>query len=64
MQAHVLHNLIEGSTRIYVEDQTHFKVGKIIIICELFMAQVTGSDHLCLIDHWIEIILLDHSLER
>ena len=25
--------------RIYVDDQTHFKVGKIIIICELFMAQ-------------------------
>ena len=31
---------LRGVTRIYVEDQTHFKVGKIIIISELFMAQV------------------------
>ena len=31
---------LKGVTRIYVEGQAHFKVGKIIIICELFMAQV------------------------
>ena len=35
-------------TRIYVDDQTHFKVGKIIIICELFMAQVIALGSLVL----------------
>ena len=40
---------LKGVTRIYVEDQTHFKVGKIIIICELFMVQVTGFGSLALV---------------
>ena len=39
---------LKGVTRIYVEDQTHFKVGKIIIICELFMAQVIAFGSLVL----------------
>ena len=39
---------LKGVTRIYVEDQTHFKVGRIIIICELFMAQVIGLGSLVL----------------
>ena len=38
---------LKGVTRIYVEDQTHFKVGKIIIICELFMAQVIAFRITC-----------------
>ena len=38
---------LKGVTRIYVDDQTHFKVGKIIIICELFMAQVIGLRITC-----------------
>ena len=38
----------KGVTRIYVDDQTHFKVGKIIIICELFMAQVIALGSLVL----------------
>ena len=40
---------LKGVTRIYVDDQTHFKVGKIIIIiCELFMAQIIGLGSLVL----------------
>ena len=39
---------LKGVTRIYVEDQTHFKVGKIILICELFMAQVIAFGSLVL----------------
>ena len=39
---------LKGVTRLYVEDQTHFKVGKIIIICELFMAQVIAFGSLVL----------------
>ena len=39
---------LKGVTRIYVDDQTHFKVGKIIIICELFMAQVIALGSLVL----------------
>ena len=39
---------LKGMTRIYVDDQTHFKVGKIIIICELFMAQVVAFGSLVL----------------
>ena len=39
---------LKGVTKIYVEDQTHFKVGKIIIICELFMAQVIAFGSLVL----------------
>ena len=39
---------MKGVARIYVDDQTHFKVGKIIIICELFMAQVIGLGSLVL----------------
>ena len=39
---------LKGVTRIYVDDQTHFKVGKIIIICELFMAQVIAFGSLIL----------------
>ena len=39
---------LRGVTRIYVEDQTHFKVGKIIIISELFMAQVIAFGSLVL----------------
>ena len=39
---------LKGVTRIYVDDQTHFKVGKIIIISELFMAQVIALGSLVL----------------
>ena len=39
---------LKGVTRLYVEDQTHFKVGKIIIISELFMAQVIAFGSLVL----------------
>ena len=39
---------LKGVTRIYVDDQTHFKVGRIIIICELFMAQVIAFGSLVL----------------
>ena len=39
---------LRGVTRIYVEDQTHFKLGKIITICELFMAQVIAFGSLVL----------------
>ena len=39
---------LKGVTRIYVEDQTHFKLGKIIIICELFAAQLIAFGSLVL----------------
>ena len=39
---------LKGVTRIYVDDQAHFKVGKIIIICELLMAQVIALGSLVL----------------
>ena len=43
---------LKGVTRIYVEDQTHFKVGRIIIICELFMAQMIAFGSLVLDRPW------------
>ena len=39
---------LKGVRRIYVDDQTHFKVGKMIIIRNLFMAQVIALGSLVL----------------
>ena len=48
---------LKGVRWIYVEDQTHLKVGRIIITCDLFMAYVIALGSLISTDPWIEIIL-------